>query len=115
MSRQTRINRACTVKYRLPWWRRWRCTVSRDISATGVSFVLPHGLCWSGLPVEVEVESPVATFRSSARIARVHRTDNGREVGVEFKSIPEEARARLALYIAVMERRESRDGFAANN
>lgn len=99
-----RVNRHFAIRYRLPWSARWRTATTRDISAGGVSFVVPQALLLSGLPVEVEVDFPIAAFRSRARVARTRRTAAGREIGLAFTRLPEEARDNLGRYSYLCQR-----------
>jgi c-di-GMP-binding flagellar brake protein YcgR len=93
-----RINRAFSFRYRLPWSRTWHVARTRDISAGGMSFETSGGLWPAGLKMEVEVDFPVASFRAQVRVARTRRGQAGREVGVSFKRLDEEARENLARY-----------------
>lgn len=104
MREHIRVQRSFSVKYRMPWSTRWQTASTRDISASGLSFILPRGLCLPGLPVEIEVEAPVASFRAKAQIARTRKTANGREVGLRFGAVNAEAHQKLERYLYLAHR-----------
>jgi len=93
-----RIQKSFQVRYRLPWSSRWEQASTRDISAGGISFTVPRGFFFSGLPVEIEVDFPIASFRTRGRVARQRRSAAGREVGVSFGGLKAEIRESLSRY-----------------
>ncbi|NDD30286.1 MAG: PilZ domain-containing protein [Proteobacteria bacterium] len=104
MREHVRVRRSFSVKYRMPWSNRWQTASTRDVSASGLSFILPKGLCMAGLPVEIEVDSPVASFRSKARVARTRRTPQGKEIGIAFGAVNAEAKQKLERYLYLAHR-----------
>lgn len=85
--------------YRMPWSRRWNSASTEDISVGGLSFVLPSGVCFKGLPIEVAVEVPAAAFRSRARVVNTRTDASGRKVGLSFSELPGHLRDKLRTYV----------------
>lgn len=86
--------------YRLPWSREWRLAHTADIGPGGLSFNLPAGLCFSGLPIEVAVDVPKAAFRTKGRVVSTRKTDDGgRLVALSFTSLPQALVARVASFV----------------
>lgn len=82
-----RVRREFAMRYRLPWGGGWRSVQTRDISAGGLSFVVPRSYLIPGIRVEVEVEFPIAGIKTVARVARTRRTRAGREIGIAFTKL----------------------------
>jgi c-di-GMP-binding flagellar brake protein YcgR len=104
MREHVRVRRSFHLKYRMPWSRTWQRARTQDISASGLSFVMPRGIALKGLPVEIEVDCAVASFRSTARVARTRSTVEGREIGLAFGPVPSEAREKIERYLYLAHR-----------
>lgn len=87
--------------YRMPWSREWRLAHTSDIGAGGLSFTLPAGLTFRGLPVEVAVDVPKAAFRTKGRVVSTRKADEGgRVVALSFTSLPQALGARVAAFVS---------------
>jgi c-di-GMP-binding flagellar brake protein YcgR len=76
---------------------------AKDISQGGVAVTVPHG--FAGTSIADEIELIVKLPGRSAFLARGvirHLGTAGTSFGVEFTSVPEEARRKLAQYIEEM-------------
>lgn len=93
----------------MPWSRAWRGACTRDISASGLSFSIPSGLCFRGQPVEVAVDIPAAAFRVNTRVARIARIDGRRDVGLRFNDLSRRLREKLRFHIRRMRYIDTRD------
>ena len=85
--------------YRMPWSRVWHSARTQDLGPGGLSFQLPKGFCFKGLPIEVAVDVPTAAFRSRTKVVRTTKDESGRQVGVRFVDLPQHLREKLGNYI----------------
>jgi hypothetical protein len=85
--------------YRMPWSREWHSARTEDIGLGGMSFVLPRGFCFRGLPIEVAVDVPKAAFRARGRVIKTRAGENGRVVSLSFATLPEHLRGKVRAFV----------------
>lgn len=98
--KETRARTSIRFWYRMPWSRVWHAARTKDISLGGLSFELPSGLCFKGLPIEVAVDVPSAAFRSRTHVVRTRSEEEaGRTVAVRFKNLPTHLRDKMRSFV----------------